>query len=73
MLDNQHEYFGCPPQFKVVRPKMRTEVKYKFDHNHNLLTIFDSQKSGGQNLVGHCLKYDSSDSSQSVTVPVTVG
>ena len=40
---------------------MRTEVKYKFDHDHNLLTMFDSQKSDGQNLVGHCHKYDKLD------------
>ena len=60
-LDNQHEYFGCQPQFKVVRPKMRTEVKYKFDHDHNFLTMFDSQKSDSQNLFGHCHKYDKLD------------
>ena len=46
---------------KLSAQKWEQKLKYNFDHDHNLLPMFDSQKNDGQNLVEHSHKYDKLD------------
>ena len=46
---------------KLSAQKLEQKLKFNFDHDHNLLTMFDSQKNDGQNLAGHSHKYDKLD------------
>ena len=46
---------------KFFAQKWEQKLKYNLDHDHNLLTMFDSQKNDGQHLGGHSHTYDKLD------------